>query len=64
MRSLPPRNWKFRRSSWLLKTSAFVIARRAQPGVAIQPFVDLTDYLDCFASLVMTILSLPEPVRF
>jgi hypothetical protein len=43
----------------------FVIARRAKPGVAIQPFIDFIDYLDCFAEftpasepgLAMTILA-------
>jgi hypothetical protein len=40
-------------ASRLLKNPVFVIARRAKPGVAIQPFIDL----DCFASLAMTILA-------
>jgi hypothetical protein len=44
-------------SSRLLKNAVFVIARRAQPGVAIQPFIDFIDYLDFFAALAMTILT-------
>jgi hypothetical protein len=48
------RSWK---SNRLLKNAEFVIARRAKPDVAIQPFIDFTDDLDCFASLAMTILA-------
>ena len=39
-----------RKTSKLLENPAFVIARRAKPGVAIQPFIDFIGYLDCFAS--------------
>jgi hypothetical protein len=35
----------------------FVIARRAKPSVAIQPFIDSIDDLDCFASFAMRILA-------
>jgi len=44
-------------SSRLLKKPASVIARRAKPGVAIQTIVDFIDFLDCFASLAMTIFA-------
>ena len=48
---------RLNRSSRLLKNPMFVIARRAKPGVAIQPLIDFIDDLDCFASLAMTILA-------
>jgi hypothetical protein len=42
----------------LQKKLAFVIARRAKPGVAIQPLIDFIDYLDCLASLAMPFLTI------
>jgi hypothetical protein len=42
-------------SSRLLKKPWAVIARRAKPGVAIQATVDFISFLDCFATLAMTI---------
>jgi hypothetical protein len=44
-------------SNRLRKNPSFVIARGAQPAVAIQPFIDFIDHLDCFASLAMTDLA-------
>ena len=47
---LPP-NVSSQSFSRMLKKPAAVIARRAQPGVAIQTLVGSTDFLDCFAAL-------------